>query len=85
LCGLAEPPRVVHPLAQLVTSCELADEVDAVEDAGVTVVDLAADVVGLVDPDDGGRALVAAAPCPAVEMTTRREPGRFIAAVRIAR
>jgi hypothetical protein len=49
---LAESPRVEHELAYLVFAGEFAHLVDAVEDAFVAVVDLAADVVLLVDPDN---------------------------------
>jgi hypothetical protein len=52
LRGLAEAPGVEDDLLQSVAEGEVADLVDAVEDAGVAVVDGGADVEVCVDPDD---------------------------------
>jgi len=60
LRGLAEAPRVERDLAQPVAGGEVADLLDAFEDAAGAAVDRDADVQAAVDPDDGGRAAFAA-------------------------
>ena len=60
LCGLPEAPRVVDHLADAVLLREVTDELDALQDTAVTVVDAGADVQAGVAPDDGrGRAFAA--------------------------